>query len=445
MIIRNSFRKVLSSFHRITASRHVLAISTILIGFTSCYNETEFLGGNLIPDGDKTTVQITDTFTVAAYTVKTDTIPTNTYSYAVLGSYNSSLFGKVKADFRTRVLLTNTSDTLNQIVTRPVPLSLELTMRFKKTYGTEKLPINVDVYELQDSLSGFNFYNGLAIPGERYYPTKISLPTVYSGDSLLTIQLTPAFASKLINLPDTALKSNPEFLKKIKGLYITCDDYVGMGGALYYLNYQVIMSLKYSIKVNGLDSIFTSTFATGTFSARYNHFDHFNHAGASILPLINDTTVQNPVFYLEGLGGVRGLIKFRGAKEWAKKMPLAIHRAELRFDREEFPVDSVPFPIKIYYKNNLFTANSSSYSDDSHPILDTQLPGASSSIRYNKAKKYYSIDVTVQLQNIIRGKFKRDYIFVESSDFKNLYKQGIFNSGSNSKPLKLIVTYTKLD
>lgn len=443
MIRRNSFRRVLSSLHRIIASHQIIVFSAFTLGLSACYNEPNFLGGDLIPSEDKTSVQLDTSFVVAAYTIGTDTISTGIYKNAVLGCYNSPLFGKIKSDFRSRILVYRINDTiLPKMKPRPEPISLELTMTLAKTWGTEKMPINVKVYELRDSLENGKYYNGLAAPSENYYPTPISLPTTYSGDSLLTIKLTDDFARKLINASDTALTYNPKFIKYVKGLYITSDDYSGPNGVMYFFNYNIKLELKYQFLKKGVLTDTTFSFYTSSGSQRYNHFNHFDHAGASIKPLISDTTNQNPVFYMEGLGGTRGLIKLKGAKEWAKKMPIAIHRAELRFDvqeESEHPRDSIIFPINYYYKklpfNKLF--DSETYDDD--PILDK-----TTQVKYNKAKKFYSFDVTLHVQNILRGKVERNYFYLEPSDFKIDYNQGIFRSGNNIKPMKLIITYTKL-
>ena len=76
-------------------------------------------------------------------------------------------------------------------------------------------------------------------------------------------------------------------------------------------------------------------------------------------------------------------------------------------------------------------------------IYDTGFTGVETS-KYNKAKKYYSIDVTIHIQNLLKGNNERDFFYLEPNDFKSFYDQGIFRSGSNSKPMKLFITYTKL-
>ena len=454
MIRRISFRKVLNSFQRIIAARHFLVITAITIGLSSCYNEPEILGGNLLPSEDLLSVKLDTSFEVSAYTVKTDSIPTSLFNYAVLGCTNSNTFGRIKADFFSQLLLSKLNDPLGLIKPRPIPDSLVLTMRLRKTWGTNNKAINIKVYESLDTLSNFLYYNGLNTVKGRYKPTLLSLSTTYSGDSVLRIRLTDDFATTLINAPDSAFISNSKFSKYMKGLFITSDEYTGTDGVLYFFYYNISLTLHYK-KLNKAgvlkDTIFTCF--TNTDSPRYNQFDHFEHLGASIHSIIGDTTIQNPVFYDEGLGGVRGLIKLKGAKEWAKKTPLAaINRAELRFDFQDTPEifsDSLKTPIH-YYSYRQYNKEFSTGSDDVVGIFDSQFPGGLKAAYYNKAKKYYSIDVTLLLQNILLGKQSKDYFYLEPanssglSDFKYNYHQGLFRSGSNSKPMKLYITYTKL-
>jgi len=442
--------RFLSSFHRILAFFYPTTLAVFFLGLNSCYNEPETLGGNIIPSSDLLSITQDTSFTVSAYTVTTDSIPGSLCGTAVLGSYNSPIFGKVRAEYRTKLDIEYTGDTiLYQMHPRPTPISCKLFLTKAKRWGQADIPMNVTVYELQDSVTS-NYYNALGEPTERYYSTPISYPAVYEGDSTLRINLTSEFASKLINAPDSVLTVNPNFRKYVKGLYITTEPVTGTGGVLYAFNYDAYIELAYKYRSEGdlKDTVFT--FYTGYYSPRYNHYTH-DYTGTPVESVmlvdttIKSTTPQNPVFYIDGLGGVKGLIKFNGLSEWKNtKMPCAINRAELRFDIDDttLPQDSVISPLHYYYRryyDNDFTNQST----DVIGIYDTEITKVETS-KYIKAKKYYSIDITLHLQNLLKNNLKQDYIFLEPSDFKTFYDQGVFRSGSNSKPMKLYITYTKL-
>jgi hypothetical protein len=292
-------------------------------------------------------------------------------------------------------------------------------------------------------------------------PTLVnSEPVTFNGSQTsLKIKLTPAFADKLTNAPDSTFISNNKFVQYMKGLYITSDDFNEVGGALYsfYYSMQVKLHYHYFSTKTQKDSLRTITYYTGAYFPRFNHIIHdYTTARADIkinhlnTGLLNDTIVQDSVFYISGLGGARGLIKFKSLKEWVKKMPIAINKAELRLETQEhpdFPKDSVISPLQFYLYRDYDTTSTKGYitsSTDVAYLSDYQITTQSPSVTYNKARKYYSYDVTVHLQNLLRSRIKKDYFYVEPTDFKSSYREGIFRSGNNSKRIKLIITYTKL-
>ena len=455
MTRRISTWRFLSSFHRILALRFPIILAAVLLTLGSCYNEPEFIGGNLIPNSDITSVKIDTSFDVAAFTIKTDTITTNIYSYGTLGCYNSDFFGKVKSDFVTRLIVKKLSDDLMNTKPRPTADSLILKLVLKKSWGTEKKPINVTVYELSDSMISKKYYNGLAPIDSIYYPTPISLPKTYSGEDTLKIKLTPEFANKLINAPDSAFINDYKFLKYFYGLYITSDDYNGTDGVLYYFYYNASMTLHYK-KLNKKDELIDTVYNyfTSLYTPRFNHYIHdYTKVRPDLqfsikeINSINETTVQDSVFCLDGLGGVRGLIKLNLAKEWISRMkiaPIAINKAELRFayqDHPEFPADSSINNRMYYYMSRTFDKITLTPYD--LLTYDTRVFETNTST-YFKAKNYYSIDVTLQFQNILNGNIKNDYILIEPVDFKFTYLQGLYRTGANSNPVKLIITYSEL-
>ncbi|RPH33878.1 MAG: hypothetical protein EHM93_03435 [Bacteroidales bacterium] len=465
MIIRNSFRSVLSSFHRITASRQLLAITIILLGFNACYNEPNILGGDLIPSGDKTSVQTTDTFSVAAYTIRTDTLITSNYpidrnnsfkgsSSVVLGCYNDKkIFGSIKAGFYTRIYQYNEKDSLKYIAVRPHADSLILKLKLQGIWGENNKSVNVRVYRLTGKMDSIKYNNGLVNPNISYHPTQVNEPTVYSGEDTLKIKFTQAFADTLMNVDTSTLGSKIKFVQFMKGLYFTIDSYSDPKGVLYSFANSGSFTMHYMKPTSSGQKKATYSYAIGYF----NYFQHDSTTADPALrilsrPLssITDNTPQDTVFGIEGFGGVRGLIKLKGAKEWKKLMPIAIHRAELRFDiqeHSELPSDSTIKQLYFYSYR--------SYSSETNVVTEHPLFAKYDNSSYNKAKSYYSIDVTLQLQELLKGKINRDYIIVEPFNVRNRtssdasaprdnYMQGLYRTGNNSKPIKLIVTYSKL-
>lgn len=462
---RNRFSRDLSSFLRKNFSFQFLAISTILFGLNSCYNEPNMIGGGLIPGDDTTAICVTDTFKVSAYTVRPDSISTSYFNYAVLGCNNSDIFGKIKADFMTEFSIDNLKDTFYTIKNpRPID-SVMLKMKLDRPWGKNNHSINVRVYQVARDIYDANTPTKLYINGNKdikssdYVPIEVGEPTVYSGGDSLKIKFKPEFVNFLKSLPDTAFRSNTALQKYFKGLYITSDDYSGNDGALYFFkteltNTRLLIYHKRPAIRNHVSVIVDTVFRFNSSpSPKFNHYFHDNTTAEEALKINHfydysesAVNVEDSVFYVDGLGGHRGIIKFSSAEAWKKLMPIAIHKAELRIELQTLvlPDDSIADPGSLlYYYKREYSEYNTINSDDLTKILDYNLT-STNSVSFNKAKQYYSFDVTIQLQNILKNKVKNDYIFIEPTDFKNSYLQRIFRSGNNSRPIKLIITYSKL-
>ncbi|HCT29571.1 MAG TPA: hypothetical protein DIW31_02290 [Bacteroidales bacterium] len=459
---RNKFSKDLSFFLRKHISFQFLAVLVLLISFNSCYNEPNTIGGDMIPGEDKTAIFITDTFKVAAYTIKTDSISTSAYGSAVLGCDNSDIFGKVKSDFMTEFALSSTKDTFQKLPDRPID-SVFLEMNLARTWGQKNHAINVRIYrvnyDIYNSTTKIQYINGLKdITSDKYLPDEVGESFVYSGEDSVRIRLKSTFVDFLKGLPDSAFISHTVLQRYFKGLYITSDDYNGNDGVLYFFgnksdNIRLVLHHKRQTIRNGVqievDTVFN---LLSVVSPRFNHYTHDYSSARADLKINHfyDTTtnavnVEDTVFYVDGLGGVRGMIKLKSAEQWRKLMPIAIHRAQLLFDvqpHSDYSPDSIINPVSYYYKRIQDNDNTMA-TDDLSKLLDYNISNTNK-VSYNKAKKYYSVDVKLHLQNIIKGKVKEDYFFLEPTDFKSNYRQGIFRTGNNSKPIKLIITYSKL-
>jgi hypothetical protein len=161
---------------------------------------------------------------------------------------------------------------------------------------------------------------------------------------------------------------------------------------------------------------------------------NYNLANPSLkINHLNDTTFQDSVFYISGLGGPIGQLRLDDVKKWAEKMPVAINKAELRLEFENAPVDSLISKILFFTD-----FNSKGLQFDQYYIAK------SASSKYNKAKKYFSYNISLHLQDLISGRITNNKIYIEPENTGYSPSYAILRSGSHSKRMKLIVTYTKL-
>ena len=116
--------------------------------FTGCKKETNTLGlGALDPEELLASGGI-DTFTLATYSVKEDSMPTDNQTFALLGNYNDPKFGNFKASFYTQFHLNGTLDFNGGA---PVIDSAVLSLAYRRSYG--KLDAQTfAVHEMLDTL-----------------------------------------------------------------------------------------------------------------------------------------------------------------------------------------------------------------------------------------------------------------------------------------------------
>lgn len=444
MTIRNRFMKVLSSFFGISTSFRLIAAITLVLGLNACYNEPNLLGGDLIPSDDKSLVQTTDTFAVAAYTVKTDTLVTTGFTIGVLGNVNNNVFGKLKAGFYSRIEPYDEKDTLATLTptNRPDADSIILKLRLVRNWGGPNKSINIRVYRISEKIDSSKLYNGLTDFVQTYNATQVNEETIYSGEDTLNIKFKDDFAKIIYDADASVLGTKATFMNLMKGLYITADELVDPIGVLYSFDISrssIVMYYKKSLP-SGTQKLYYLTFSP----IRFNSFQHtYTNVDPAIKSLsandITDNTPQDTVFGINGMGGVKGLFKFKSLKEWKKKMPIVIHRAELRFDVLDHSVDSSMKGLYFYNYRDYTLYNNKIVNVFDIPILDNVFVAG-----YNRAKTYYSLDVTIQLQKMIASKIPNEYIIVENKNYQNTYMQGLYRTSNNSNPIKLVVTYSKL-
>lgn len=452
MIRRNSLRRVLSSFHRIIALRNFLAIAAISISLNSCYNEPELLGGNLLPADDLTAVKIDTITKISVYTVKPDSLKTYGFSYGVLGCLNSKIFGKTKADFLTQVYLGKTRGSSPLFGSKASLDSLVLYFRLHDKYGTNQA-LGINLYELKDTMSSYTTYNGLNVSVDNWYePTKLYSGT-YAGDSILRIKFLKddPFALKIFHADhDSAtVSSDKNFKNYFKGFYLTCEDIVNKdnSGVMYSFDFKSTETTMY-LYYHRNDSALVYSFILGSqtyVTPRFNHIIHdYSQADpAYAMKHVNDTLTQDTVFYAEGLGGARGLIKFEGIDEWVEKVqkPIAINRAELRLEQENYPNGLPKDSLSYLYYFADETSTGTILTEDQKIAASEQV---STYAKYNIAKKYYSINLTEHIQAIVTGKISKKSMYVLPLNSPYSAARNVLRSGNNKRKIKLIITYSKL-
>lgn len=405
--------------------------------FWRCISPPDYLGYDVIPSQDFLNVKVDTSFTLSAYTLAGDTLDSRYFTEAIVGSIYDEIFGKTQASFLSAALLGNIGHDFGD---NPVIDSVFLILNLKNSFGDPTIPMKLYIHELTDSLHTDSVYNALDPLSEAYNPEPIGF-TNFQGDSELKVPLSFDWAQKFINADSVSLSTQSDFGKLFYGIYVRTNPFETHNKSVHFFDWTNTNNkiVIYYTKTIEEDSIASSSFTMffNTYCKRYNHFEHDYTAASPSLKInhLNDTLTQDSVFYIQGLGGVRGMLKLNDLKSWLDSMPIAINRAQLIIERENhtgMPADTIIENITIYHKED----NKINLIDD----YDIDL-GAGGS--YNRAKDHYSFNITLHLQHLLNGDLKTDELYLEPESYLSAYR-AILRSGNHSGKIKLIITYTKL-
>lgn len=328
----------------------------------SCTQVDKTLGSEMLPPSQTQSVH-TELHTefVSLSTAKIDSLSTNGFTTAVLGRIEDARFGKSRAGFAAQFQPLSYNFTTDSIVYD----SAFLILSFTGKTGTDNTPMNLQIYELLDSLSDSINYYGASGVGENIINALINSrpinePYSFTSDSTsVRVPLKQEFVQKLKSTVHIATKT--EFLQVLKGLYVTVD--AGAGGCVKYCS-PVISSTSTSIS-NAVwayyhynvdaDSVANAVFPyfISTADPRFGVFEH-TYDAMSLSPA---------QLYLQGLYGVGTRVDFDAAAIRAWKGEKTINRVELIIPiaapekSNPLLLDLFPTPLSgIYRKSNEFYA-----------------------------------------------------------------------------------------
>lgn len=406
---------------------------------SSCYNEPQFLGNNLIPDDDKYTIKIDTLFELSAYTLKQDSLNTFLAGEGMIGFVNSEIFGTTKGSFVGRYLPVTSKEGFGGKTAKPDSLFFNFTP--SSFYGDSTKTLTIKVYELIDTSVLWKPYNGLKSIDGSYNPTPFITATYTGGMKKLKIPIDTSFARLLMD--SSALANPKEFYTKFKGFYITCDDLLGTGGIAYYItssNMNMKLYYHYTKFIDNKDSTFKKV-KTFDFSSRFFQYIHDYSKSNPLKAIKNleDSTLQDTVFYVQGLGGVYGKISLDGVTQWLDSMPIIINKAELiigKYSPTTITPDSILNQLSFAFKIDNKWAGQ---------IIDQQsrnINRSNGSIRlYNQD---YSVNITSHLQRVLEGEFKDQNIYVFPNSNVEISRVVLQSGSNNTRKMKLKLTYTKL-
>ena len=420
----------------------ILLVTSLL--FWRCVSPPDYLGGDLLPSQDLVKVKTDTSFQLSAFTQNYDSINTASFSAAILGETNDPIFGRSKAEFFTQLALVKTSHSFG---TNPVIDSAFIYISLADKLGEE--PISISVYELADSLQLYKSYNGIGNVDRFKSDIEIaSLIIPYDGkEKLLKIPINHNWVQEKLfqaTQNDTNIFSNQvNFLKHLYGIYVKpTSTFASYAKGMYMFD---LNNSKLSVYYKNDEQEEATKNKSLSFSLTFNQdfarFNHFEHDLTTADPALAmrfspDENTQDSIFYIKGLGVARGKILLNDLKQWADLMPIAINRAELRFELEEhenMPADSILNKIVFYTeKDNIRTS-----------LLDLLISQETFDGTYKKSKKYYSFNITNHLQSLLKNPEEEPSFYVEPASAYVSPYGAVIRSWNHTHKMKLIITYTK--
>jgi len=440
---------------QISQWKSIFLFLPIVLLIFSCNKKPDTLGLDLV-DGNKGVIGFDTTFNVFAFSELDDSVQSNQTSLSLLGSMQTATFGRVDASFYTHIRL---SQVYPDFGNNPLIDSAVFTMVYSGYYGNINTPQTVVIHKVinESILTDTTYYAdasfeiGPAVLGSKTFtpnPNDTILIDSVASAPELRIPLSNTFGQELLNLDTSNYETSAKFIEYLKGLYVGIEPVSTEGeGAILYFN---LLSDRSNVTLyyrNNAEDSLSYVFLINDNCARVGNFSHDYSLSTDPVFLEEVINTQDPgstpgigqeKLYLEGLGGIRTIIKFPGLSEWAENKNPLINEAKLvitsenNADQDTPPDKLILFKIKSANHNDIaFTADQSTFTDDYY--------GGG----FNEDQGTYTFRLSLYIQSLLLG--ETDYGLVLYPNAKAVRANGLVFGGTNPihpEHLKLKLTYT---
>jgi hypothetical protein len=414
----------------------LLSGSLILLSFISCTNSDE-IGLNLTPPGEKFQFVVDSTTLVTAMTLRQDSVTAEKRTSSLLGSMNDPIFGRTNASLLTQLRLS--SNEVDFGANAQID-SIVLLMKYQGSYGDTTQQQSFRVYELTKDLYFDSTYYSTQNMAGFYDPTAIIGTHAYypkpEQDSIL-IRLSDDFGNKLLRTDTSYLSSNTTWLTYFKGLYLESDQVEQGGSIIYYdlTNGKSRLQLYYH---NDLTDSLKFEVVINSNCSWVNLFNH-NYSGSSIESKINDSLGTHQEVYLQSMGGLRAKLNLQLPEVMMSKLNagVTINKAELIIT---LPVDptlskfGLPASLRVF---NVGANNQNVF------IPDLSLGEAYYGGSFLSASRTYRFNIGRHIQDLVHPdpdkRIANTGLFVVITDERTSANRIILDN-----KMKLVITYTPL-
>jgi len=381
-----------------------------LFVFQNCKKEPDKVGAGIIPNSQKLGLGYSDTITIRAYSVLSDSVRTDETSNNLLGSYMDPVFGVSNSSFYTQVRLSSVNPDFGP---NPVLDSLILTLDYNGYYGDTNAPLTVHVYELSERIYRDSvYYSNQILPNEgfdyanqTFYP-RPNTPVYPESDTVAEAarlyvnlgNISPALGNKILFADSASLADNDNFLDYFKGLYVKVDEVASSGVMVYFSLESSVSKMTLYYHNDTVDSL-NLVLTINENCAHFSNFSHNNYIDADPLfreqVINNDTTLGNDILYLQSMTGVETKIFFPYIQNWYTTEKILINEAKLVIPYSDLANNSQK-PNKLVLYKYLNDGNLS-FTDDEYEG-EAYFGGYIDTVNHN-----YYFRVTRHIQHLMMG------------------------------------------
>ncbi len=432
-----------------TATKILTATAiSVLIFFNSCEEDPTFLGRDLLPPTDDINTEYTEDILIETRVTEGEPQLTSLRPRLLLGSYNDPNFGFSKADFMTKLAVSDS--------TVPEQINIDsLVLRFNVEgfYGDTFSVQTLRVYEMIDTLAGDEVHYSDKRPDGMYNPIELASKEIDPSDTIVTVKIDdPDFLQKFNEVDDSVYADFSDFYDFFMGLYITTDNVSDTGAVFYFdlASSETFMNLYYQendTTTRSIDMIIAPS------TPRVNSFYH-DYENSRVSEYLGPDSSLDTAVFISDMGGLNTRISFPEIEEWLDKKPLAINRAELYLPVEDSIYNGLTendYPPNLH----LLAFNG----EDQTLIFDYRIDESNNKDYYggqfNSVEDAFVFNIGVHLQSYIEGDVDHldlvlnaslPYQFLSSNDPGNISANRVIlkGPGAANRKMKLKITYTEL-
>lgn len=357
------------------------------------------IGLDILPESDQIGVFTTDTFTLKSYTVLVDSLIGSGTTRSLLGSYGDPVFGSSTAEHYAQFRLSNPNVDFGGVLNCD---SIVLGIEIDAFYGNKNTLQTISVYELDEELSTDTVYytnRSFSASTLRGRQTISINPddSVFYGDTkfapYIRLKLDNSFGDYLMSLPAAAYTSSDEFLKEMRGLFVSADRIKNHNeGGIAVLNYSTGVS---RLRLYYSDSLFYD-FSVSSASARHSIFEHNYSPVTEVGMQLQNPALGQQKVYVQSMAGLKTNIFIPYLSSLKALGPISINQAEVIL-----PIESGS--DVTYAPNERLVLIASDSVGTEVTIPDLLEPTSYYGGIYDEVNKEYRFNIARHIQQILSG------------------------------------------